>query len=350
MIYIRSALIMLTFVLVPFSMGISLKKITGAGKYRTSFARTYVDGFIIWMALYETLEVVAVIAGVSFTVLTWLWIIVTLAGIIYSLTAILQYKAIVEEIKTGAITWSSYKVIAFVLMSIVFVIIVFCGNRSVTDDSFYLGAATDALKSNKIWFYEPYTGRVANRSEVNRYMFSAYPIMVASFSKIYHIPAAVVSHVCMCIVSVIMTYLAYYLVSRTLFKEQWHRWVFIATMCILMLSGNYGTEASATFFMISAWMGKSWLPNVMLPMILYYMTMVVGARKTNISKCNRVGLIMCSIACSHFSSMSTLLVPMFILLIWLYYIVTTKKFKEKLTILISIMPQLIIGMLFIVVK
>ncbi|MDD6798683.1 MAG: DUF6077 domain-containing protein [Clostridia bacterium] len=349
MIYLRIIIMLLTFVTIPFMAGIASKIIFGSNRMKTSFVRTYTDGFVLWLAVYQLLEVPMVLMGASLSLLSIMWIIITIVLIMISLIfGKSQYKALFKDVKESFTNWSSYKITAFVMMTIVFVIAVFFENGSVTDDAFYLGAATDAASSNKLWRYETYTGREAVGWELKKYAFTGYPMLIATLSRFFNLTAATVAHIGICIWSVIMTYIVYYLLSSVIFKEKWQRWGIICIMCALMIAGNYNTESSATFFMTGAWLGKSWLPNVCMPLMLYYAVLAMDNLGSKLLMQNRAMIVLCSVTSLFFSSMSVILVPILIGIICVYYSIKNRTLKNILPAVIAIITPIIIGVLYIV--
>lgn len=349
MVYFRIAILLLIQIIIPFMTGIASKVIFGSGRMKTSFARTYTDGFVLWLAVYQLLEVPMVIVGASLNLLSIIWIIITAALIIISLIfGKSQYKALFADIKASLTNWSPYKIIAFVMMITIFIIAVFFDSGSTTDDAFYLGAATDAVSSNKLWRYEPYTGREAVGWELKKYAFTGYPMLTATLSRVFNLNVATVAHIGMCIWSIIMTCMAYYLLSAVIFKDKWQRWVIISIMCALVIAGNYNGSSAQTLLIIGAWYGKSWLPNVCIPLLLYYAVLAMDNLGSKLLRQNRSMLVLCSATSLFFSSMSVMLVPFLLGIICAYYSIKNRTLKSILPTVIAIVPPIIIGALYIV--
>lgn len=349
MVYFCILIMMIMLLTVPFAIGIAGKIIFRSNKLKTSMARTYTDGFLMWVSVYQILEVPMVLFDMSLTMLSACWLVITAALIVLSFVfGQKQYKVIITQIKESFMTWSSFKIMAVVMMAVVFIIVVFFENRSVTDDAFYLGAATDAVSSGRMWRYEPYTGREAVGWELKKYAFTGYPMMIATLSAILNLSVAVVAHLGMCVWSVFMTYISYYLLSAVIFKEKWQRWSIICIMCVLMISGNYNVESSATFFMTAAWLGKSWFPNVGVPLILYYLILSMSNEKSKLRLHNQAGLFFAVTGSTFFSGVSVIIVPFFVAVLCIYYSIINKTGKNILPAVVSLVPAIMVGILFLI--
>lgn len=347
MIYFRILIMLLVMLIIPFMIGIAGKVIFRSNKLKTSLVRTYTDGFLMWLSIYQILEVPMVLFKASLNMLSTCWLIISAMLTVVSLIfGRKQYKVLFTQLKESFTTWSLYKVLAYVMMAVIFIIAVFFENRSVTDDAFYLGAATDAVSSGKLWGYETYTGREVVGWELKRYAFAGYPMFMATFSRLLSLNVSVVAHVGMCIWSVFMTCIAYYLLSAVMFKEKWQRWAVICIMCALMLAGNYNAESSATFYMTGAWLGKSWLPNVGIPLVLYYSVLSMSNEKSKLKLHNYAGLFFAVTGSVFFSSMAVMLMPMFVMLLSIYYSIINRSVRNILPSAASLASAIVVAVLF----
>lgn len=341
---------LLVMLIIPFMIGIAGKVIFRSNKLKTSLVRTYTDGFLMWLSIYQILEVPMVLFKASLNMLSTCWLIISAMLIVVSLIfGRKQYKVLFTQLKESFTTWSLYKVLAFVMMAVIFIIAVFFENRSVTDDALYLGAATDAVSSGKLWRYEPYTGRELLGWEYKKYVFTGYPIFIATFSGLFNLNVSVIAHIGMCVWSVIMTYVSYYMISSVMFKEKWKRWSIICIMCALMIAGNYNTESSATFLMTSgAWLGKSWLPNVAIPLVFYYSILSMSNINSKLRQHNQIGMSFAVTISVFFSSMGVVLTPFLVAVLCGYYSIVNRTWKNILPAILAISPVITVGILFLI--
>lgn len=371
MTYIRIALLLAALLIIPFMVGIALRVITGCRRYKISFARTYVDGFITWMAAYQILYVLALQCKWSLAKLTLLWEIVTATFIVISfIFGLKQYAYLFADIKKSACVWSKYKVLAFALIAVIFIIAVFFENGSVTDDAFYVGESFSTLVTGELWTCDPYTGKyidsngknilldkslwtgelytgryayVKSLAHLKKYVLSGYPILVASISEVTGIAVAVVTHIGMCVISVIISLVSYYLLVNKIFHDSWKVWGAMCVICVMMITGNYGTESPATFLLTGAWLGKSWLSNVIIPLLLYYIIEIISRKRFT----DNAGLILCSISGGLFSTMGMVLVPAFVFVTWLAGCIGYRRIGGLLSLGFAIVPHILLGIMYL---
>ena len=53
MVYFKVLIMALTLFVVPFALGIAGKIIFRSNKLKTSIVRTYTDGFLMWLSIYQ---------------------------------------------------------------------------------------------------------------------------------------------------------------------------------------------------------------------------------------------------------------------------------------------------------
>lgn len=347
MVYFKVLIMALTLFVVPFALGIAGKIIFRSNKLKTSIVRTYTDGFLMWLSIYQILEVPLVLSGASLSALSIIWIAITVLLIAGSAVfGRRQYKSAVTQLKESLTTWSSFKILAFVLMAVIFIMAMFFDTGLATDDAFYFGASTDAVSTNTMWKYEPYTGREEARLNP-KYAFTAYPMFVATLAKYFGINVSVVVHIGMCIWCLVIIWMACYLMSSVIFKEKWQRWALICIMCAFIIAGNYSMTSSSTFVIIAPWLGKTWFAKASIPLVMYYAVLAMGNEKSKLRVSNRAGLFFAVTGSAFFSSTAVILMPLFVAVLCAYYSIANKTVENILPAVTSLIPTVAVGVVYL---
>lgn len=347
MVYFKILIMALTLFVVPFALGIAGKIIFRSNKLKTSIVRTYTDGFLMWLSIYQILEVPMVLVGASLDALTISWVLITILFIVISIIfGRKQYEVVLKQFKEGFTTWSSFKALAFVMMAIIFVMAVFFDTGLATDDAFYFGASTDAVSTNTMWKYEPYTGREEVKLNA-KYAFTGYPMFVATLSKLFKLNVSIVTHIVMCIWCLVIIWLSCYLLSSVIFKEKWQRWALICVMCAFIIAGNYSMGSSSTFVIIAPWLGKTWFAKASIPLVMYYAVLAMGNEKSKLKLNNRAGLFWAVTVSTFFSSTSVILMPFFMAVLCAYYSIVNKTVQNILPVLTALIPTIVVGAIYL---
>lgn len=350
MVYLKILMMALILFVVPFTLGIAGKIIFCSKKLKTSIVRTYIDGFLMWIAIYQILEVPMVLFGASLSVLSTSWIVIT--AVLIAISVIFgrrQYRLLLAQMKESFTTWSSFKALAFVMMGIIFVMAVFFDTGLATDDAFYFGASTDAVSSNRMWKFDPYTGR--EEAKLNaKYAFTGYPMFVATLAKFFGLNVTVVAHIGMCIWSLIIIWISYYLLSSIVFKEKWQRWSIICILCAFIIAGNYSMGTSSTFVIIAPWLGKTWLAKACIPLVLYYAVLAMSNEQSKLRRHSQAGMIFAVTTSAFFSSTAVILMPMFIVILCIYYSIVNKTAINVLPSVIALVPTITVGILYFILR
>ena len=112
--------------------------------------------------------------------------------------------------------------LAFLLVAIQMGAYVF-GMATDLDDAFYVATATTTLETNGMFTYDAYTGMLASYLPA-RYVFAPFPILLAFYSDMVHMHAAVVAHTVEPVFFLLISYLVYWKIGRKLFDKDDRNW------------------------------------------------------------------------------------------------------------------------------
>lgn len=251
-------------------------------RINSSIKTGYVYGWLILLALFETIVVFAVFLERSLTELSYLY-----SGSILLLTGILCFVCIWmnregickmrRNLSWKLIRWNIYGILALVLLILQLVIAVF-GVHSDSDDAYYIGTATSSLATDTLFQVEPDTG-FPSYSLPLRYAFSALMIFWAYLSKMTGIHPLIITHSVIPVIFILISYVLWWELGKVLFKDADKRWIFFLFINLLNIFGNTSVYTQSSFLLFRIWQGKAMLPNIILPAMLLAFLGIYNAPK-----------------------------------------------------------------------
>lgn len=256
------------FIIIPVLLGFLILKFIK--KEKDNILLALVLGYVIEFGICEILAVPMIFAECKFTDLlyTFYAIIIILALISF----IINLKSFKQILK---INIDKLKSMPKLLTIICILLIGFqIANYLIythidDDDAFYVGSATTSIYTNTIFKYSPTTGELAGEHLDLRYRLGPFPLFLAITSSVLNIHPAITAHSIFTVVFVILVYVIYYLLGRTIFKENMKQVLFFLILInVLYIFGNYSIRTNFTFFLFRIWQGKAIFCNMFFPLIM----------------------------------------------------------------------------------
>ena len=190
--------ILLWFLIIPLAAG--NLPVFETGKEKDWFVRmadALICGYVLLFAVFELLALPLIFTRQSFAVLKYsyeiLACVLALAGVIFAWKNKknradgAERKKSLSRKKIPAAMWLAFLLVAIQMGAYVF------GMATDLDDAFYVATATTTLETNGMFTYDAYTGMLASYLPA-RYVFAPFPILLAFYSDMVHMHAAVVAH------------------------------------------------------------------------------------------------------------------------------------------------------------
>lgn len=136
------------------------------------------------------------------------------------------------------------------------------------DDSNFVAKATISLQTNTLYKYSD-TGEVNTEFPV-RYVFSPFPVYLASVAKFTGYHPMAIAHSLFPVIFLILIYINYYLLGNILFKNDKKKsMVFLLFISLIYMFGDdINLRSNFRFALVRLWQGKALLGNLVIPAII----------------------------------------------------------------------------------
>ncbi len=303
--------ILLWFLIIPLAAG--NLPVFETGKEKDWFVRmadALICGYVLLFAVFELLALPLIFTRQSF--------------------AVLKY---------------SYEILACVL-ALAGVIFVF-GMATDLDDAFYVATATTTLETNGMFTYDAYTGMLASYLPA-RYVFAPFPILLAFYSDMVHMHAAVVAHTVEPVFFLLISYLVYWKIGRKLFdKDDRKVGLFLLFLVLIQMFSYYSVYTQGTFLSIRIWQGKALLASFVLPAIFLQ---AKECMETNRMCGAWVTLFLMMTSACLVSGMGIMLAPIMLGLMTLLYAVKDRNWGNIKRAVICCLPNVICAAAYVIIR
>lgn len=216
------------------------------------------------------------------------------------------------------------------------------------DDAYYVVQSVLADETDTLYRILPYTG--LSTSLDLRHSLAVFPIWIAYIARMSGVHATIVAHSVLPLVLIPVTYWIYLQIGKKICKREMHRLpIFMIFIAVMQIFGNVSIYTASTFFLTRTWQGKSLLGNVVLPAIIWLTLWIFDSE--NYEKENRVGLwtllVITNFVAALSSTASVFLVAMLIGVTGLILGIKEKDIQIPLRLMISCIPLVIYGTLFL---
>lgn len=232
---------------------ISLTFVLGYLLYFSVFDLFFVPMTLLWVSLTSACIVWAVIIGISCVCAVIFWI---------RDRSLRKKRRISEIFKEHSVFLAG----AAAVILLQCLIVVFYEDTTI-DAAYYVGTVTTSVYTDTLGRYNPYNGALLKTFQA-RYVFSAYPMNNAVWSKILGVHPIVQSKIVMSCINVITANLIIYQVGKRLFDGNRKKAdLMLIFNCVLLLFCG-SIYSAGTFFFTRSYEGKAILANIAIPAVL----------------------------------------------------------------------------------
>ena len=344
--------ILLWFLIIPLAAG--NLPVFETGKEKDWFVRmadALICGYVLLFAVFELLALPLIFTRQSFAVLKYsyeiLACVLALAGVIFAWKNKknradgAERKKSLSRKKIPAAMWLAFLLVAIQMGAYVF------GMATDLDDAFYVATATTTLETNGMFTYDAYTGMLASYLPA-RYVFAPFPILLAFYSDMVHMHAAVVAHTVEPVFFLLISYLVYWKIGRKLFdKDDRKVGLFLLFLVLIQMFSYYSVYTQGTFLSIRIWQGKACLASVFLPLLLYLGIGIILEKEQEYSW---LLLLLADISCCLLSSMGIILACMMLVILLIMGLVRFHSLQKAACTALCCLPSLILGLVYIMIR
>lgn len=302
-----------------------------------------------WIVSFSTFEIIAVPmtflrASLSITMLIWICSIGGMVILGYGKLKKSSFKQnqIGNSIKLK-VSWLSFIVILLIVVQCILQIFF---QHIDDDDAWYVGTAVTSYVTDTINVYSPYTGDILEWKKASPYILSPFPVFWAMIARICKIHPTILMHTIAPVILICLAYMIYYILGKQFFKdEEIKAQYFLLFMCVLNLFGYCSTRTVAAMLLLRIWQGKAMMASVLIPVLIYYMNEFKEKKRGY-----AVYICFTLIAMDLASSMGVFLG---ILMIGIYIcipLVLHKRLKDAVSILWTIIPSVVLGVMYIFIR
>ena len=252
-------------------------------------------------------------------------------------------KIMTKETREEGLLWLFVLVLIGFQMFMAFTTTSFDG-----DDAYYVVQSVLTDETDTLYRIRPYTGLSTGMDL--RHSLAVFPIWIAYVARMSGIHATIIAHSILPLVLIPVTYWIYLEIGKKLLKRDRHKLpVFMIFICFMQIFGNVSIYTNATFFLTRTWQGKSLLANVVLPAIIWLILWIF--EHENYEKEYRIGLWMMLVLTNFVAAMSStasvFLAAMLIGVTGLTMGIREKDIQIPLRLMISCVPLIIYGVIFL---
>ena len=353
-------LIILWGIIVPVILGYQFDMMIS--KEKISYARCLLFGYVIYCASFQLIAPEFVVMGGKFSTLFYLWIAVICALAIavivinrktFTVRFTEPFRTISTEAKAcnGSFVkyilskhdWLELIVFAGAAFFVAFhTLLIGVMMHFDTDDARFVAEALEAYEKNTLLIYHPITGELlgAPIGEMLKDVFAPYPIFLAVFAKLFGLTPAVATHTVLPFLYVPMSYMAFYLIAKRLFKSD-SKSVSIA-MLLFGVINTFSMETIYSFgwtLLTLVWQGRSVLCVVFIPFMLYLLMPFITDSAIDRNRYYIVALN--GVACCMLSGMGALLIVLMGVSFAFTVLVVRRDVKVMLRMLAAFVPTIV---------
>ena len=320
----------LFFGILPLILGQAWKKTCPEG----GFSFTYLSGFFTILAILELLSVPMIykFVPVHIQVIIYSVIFIVLSGLILLNKIRSGFTfSFLESVKSELLSLSKYEwvyliiFIAILLFEIYYAIFydIAAWRR---DDGYYVTLSNAAIRDDAFFITDSNADYTHFFSE--KHGFCAIYVFYTYASVITGLGVAVIEHTICCVLLLLMAYMAFYLLSKTLFpreEERDNRLIFLIFTSLIFLFGLY-SHYSITFRLFGViWQGKAILAVIIVPFLLAVYEEVLSKGYTRRRALFLMTVSLAAISVTLGGILTLALITSFITLI---HIIQTKNLKS----------------------
>jgi hypothetical protein len=306
----------------------------------------YLFGMCASLSFFELLYLPFFFLGLSFSLLTAVYFVITVLASMYGFVLGAKNKAAPapprEPLEKGekiALAVAA-AVVLFQILRVTFG----AGTWNV-DDAWYLSIANTAVDTDTIMRYDAITGLpfdyTEHVAENFEYVFCPWPLFWAMFSRLYQIHITILMRTVLPWLFILIFYYVLWLLLEFIFKDDRKKAIFALCFASVFLElVSVAMNLKTTWILCYPWMGKGFGPSVLCAVSLYFFLCTEDETRPLQRRSLWIGIFLANTAgCMVASSCAEL--DLIILGCWgLVYVIRTKKFSVIWKLALSVIPCL----------
>ncbi len=343
MIILKIILGITYFLIIPELLGLLITKFK---KEKNNVFLNLIVGYIIQFASFELIYVPMYFTKMSFQVVLYTWsTFLLILSIISLITNRKRFKKIMKE--TVEMIKNAPKMLTTIFclfLALQTAVPMLYRQKIDPDDAFYLATINTTIETNSLFEYNAYDGSQYTQMPL-RYSLSGLQIYFATLSQILKIHPAILIHTIWPSIIIPLEFMLYGFIGKRLFNNNKEKTMyFLIFLSIIYMFGAFSVYTNFSFFAYRSWQGKALIGNLVLPMIwLCYFYC------TENNKWMDWLVLFCSMITACFvTEMGVFLAPFALGILAILDAIQNKKIKNLFQFGSCCLPQLIIGILYLI--
>lgn len=306
-------------------------------------------GYMVQWSLFQVIVIPCVVLRISITVviIVWLFFMTGLSVLVICMQWG-QWKCILKTQWQKLHSNVSPICALFLVVFAMQMILILGFTHYDLDDAYYLGIASDAYQTGRMYQYSPYTGGETDLLSQVRYFMSGYEMYVASVGILMGIHSTIVFHSIVPIIHLLLIYMTYFQIADVLFEKQKNqKWIFMLLIGVSYLFGYVSIYTSATFVMVRLWQGKAMLAGFIIPLML---GMAMHFMKKEQPRRQWLPMLLTQITACFFTSMGALVAPILFAALAIINGIRYRSIQIPLYSVICVLPCILTDLVYVFLR
>ena len=323
----------------------------------------YLSGIFIMFAVFEITSVPFILTMSSTTLVTIVYTciisVLTLASVISACFACRRDGSFVQgrffctgtvllyrdgsSVIPAAVLW------LLVIVGTLFVAFFMAGHEHLDgDDSYYIAQSLMADEYDSMFTRDAYREDLLGGVDT-RHAIAAWPVMITYFARLTGVHTTIMSHTVMpAFLFMLSMGICGFLATVLFRKKPVYAPVFMLILLLWKLFGNVSLYTAETFEFTRTWQGKSCFANILVPMVITVMLLYAG--KMLGGRAEWIMLTVLSVSGVLFTTAAVYLLPILYGTFAFILMITKKSIKSGICTLLSVIPALIFGAIYFVIR
>lgn len=324
-------------------------------KKEKSYMYSWILGNILQMGIFFLISIPLILLEKSFTTLLYTYSLILIAIVIICL--ILKIKNLKKEntkinfknyiennIKDFLKNISIFKVIAVIFIIIQLLVKIKYANIN-NDDSSFVSLSTTMIETNSMYLHDDNGAEVGKL--ISRRALAPISAYYSVLSQLLDTHVTILTHTVMPIVFLIMAYGVYYYFGKKLFDNEDSRYIFLIMLCLLNLYA-FDIKGYNRYLLLYTWFGRSVLAGIILPFIWSISLDAMNKEKNKLL--DWITLFVLVLAGCLCSQMAVPLITISIAILSFVSTIRDKKISYLFKSFITIIPCLVVGIIYIMIQ
>ncbi len=310
-------------------------------------------GILVWFQYWNTFDVP--FTG-CFTALVWSYsVVIAILVVLWLWLDRAAIKGIFSYIRQRLSSWQSdIKRDVFVLVyGIIFAAVLLAQlyfaygyevNEWSYDDYDYVVNSQDMISSDTLSYVSYTTGEMPNNQE--KRVVVSWPAYISYLAKISGFEVTTVAHTIMPPLFLLIAYLVYFYLSGLIFTKLDNRLIFMILLAVGFAFGLHSHYSVSFRLLCTIWQGKAILSAILVPFMITHLAFLYSDK---VDRGNLLPLVSIAIGSCSLTTMSMLLFPMTVILMWLVMSIYHRRLYEVSYLIACLAgPVLALGFYFLI--